>query len=105
MSPKKSSSKKPAAKRSASRKSTTKAVGTSPGEAVEPDARKKTAKASSKKAAKKPQPLTSKPADMTKDVLEFIQAIDDYKRTEGRPFPTWSEIFDVVKMLGYEKSA
>lgn len=91
MSPKKSTSKKPTAKRSASSKSTVTAVGTSPGEAVEPDARKKT------------QPAAVKPTDMTEDVLEFIQAIDDYKRSEGRPFPTWSEIFDVVKMLGYEK--
>ena len=36
-------------------------------------------------------------------VLEFIQAIDDYKRAEGRPFPNWSEVLDIVKGLGYQR--
>ena len=42
---------------------------------------------------------------MAADVLEFIQAIDDYKRQENRPFPTWSEILDIVKSLGYDRKA
>ena len=44
-----------------------------------------------------------KPDAMAPEVLEFIQAIDDYKRLNNRPFPNWSEILDVVKSLGYEK--
>ncbi len=40
---------------------------------------------------------------MSEDVIEFITAVDDYKRKNQRPFPSWSEILDVVKALGYER--
>ena len=39
------------------------------------------------------------------DVFEFISAIDEYKRKQGRPFPTWTEILGIVKRLGYRKPA
>jgi len=56
-------------------------------------------------AAKKPTPgAATKPDQMEPDVLEFIQAIDDYKRHESRPFPSWSEILEIVKGLGYERT-
>lgn len=59
-----------------------------------------------KKAQPKKKPAsTPKPSEMEADVLEFIQAIDDYKRREGRPFPSWSEVLDIVKDLGYERRA
>jgi hypothetical protein len=35
--------------------------------------------------------------------IEFMTALDDYKRTSGRMFPTCSEILEVVRGLGYEK--
>lgn len=55
-------------------------------------------------ATKKPTPgAATKPDQMQPDVLEFIQAIDDYKRHESRPFPSWSEILEIVKGLGYER--
>jgi len=41
---------------------------------------------------------------MEPDVLEFIQAIDDYKRANGRPFPSWSEVLEIIKTLGYERA-
>ena len=50
-----------------------------------------------------PKANPAKPAEMPHDVLEFIQAIDDYKRLHNRPFPNWSEVLDVLKTLGYEK--
>ena len=37
--------------------------------------------------------------------IEFMKAIDDYKRDFGRPFPTWSEVLEVAKALGYRKVA
>ncbi|SIO65412.1 hypothetical protein SAMN05444166_7687 [Singulisphaera sp. GP187] len=37
--------------------------------------------------------------------LEFMQAIQAYKQSSGRMFPTWSEILEVLQALGYEKSA
>ncbi len=102
MSPKKTTSKKPNASRSKTRKATTKAVSEGPAKAKVKAAKKK------KKGPKieaKPAPLTTKPDQMPGDVLEFIQAIDDYKRLEGRPFPTWSEVLDIVKELGYQRDA
>ena len=50
-------------------------------------------------------PTATKPDGMDADVLEFIQAIDDYKRQAGRPFPSWSEVLEIVKGLGYERGA
>ena len=36
--------------------------------------------------------------------MEFLAAIQEYKRTSGRMFPTWSEVLEVVRGLGYEKA-
>jgi hypothetical protein len=45
-----------------------------------------------------------RPDEMPADVLEFITAVDDYKRIHRRPFPTWSEILEILKGLGYTRS-
>jgi hypothetical protein len=47
----------------------------------------------------------SSPDSMTPEVIEFITAVDAYKRKHQRPFPSWSEILDVVKALGYSRPA
>lgn len=39
--------------------------------------------------------------DYTNDEIEFMQAMDDYKRRSGRMFPTCSEILEVLRGLGY----
>jgi hypothetical protein len=36
--------------------------------------------------------------------IEFMHAMDQYKRENGRMFPTCSEILEVVKSLGYQKT-
>lgn len=36
--------------------------------------------------------------------LEFMQAMQDYKKKSGRMFPTWSEVLEVLRGLGYEKA-
>lgn len=41
--------------------------------------------------------------DYTSDEIEFMAALDQYKRTSGRMFPTCSEILEVFKGLGYQK--
>ena len=41
--------------------------------------------------------------DYSYDELEFMQALDDYKRTSKRMFPTCSEILEVLHTLGYTK--
>lgn len=43
--------------------------------------------------------------EISGDLLEFVMAIDDYKRVNKRPFPTWSEVFEIVHFLGYRKVA
>ena len=39
--------------------------------------------------------------DYTDDEVEFMNALDDYKRKNGRMFPTCSEVLEVVRSLGY----
>ncbi|MFN5757192.1 MAG: hypothetical protein ACK54F_04275 [Planctomycetia bacterium] len=39
--------------------------------------------------------------DYGADEVEFMQAIERYKRTSGRMFPTCSEVLEVVRSLGY----
>ena len=41
--------------------------------------------------------------DYSYDELEFMQALDDYKRQSKRMFPTCSEILEVLHQLGYTK--
>lgn len=36
-------------------------------------------------------------------VVELARAIDDYKRESGRMFPTWSEVLEIIRELGYAK--
>lgn len=43
--------------------------------------------------------------EMGGELLEFVMAIDEYKRVNNRPFPSWSEVFEVIRYLGYRKSA
>lgn len=42
--------------------------------------------------------------DYTDDEIEFMHALDEYKRANGRMFPTCSEILEVVRKLGYVKT-
>jgi len=37
--------------------------------------------------------------------IEFMQAMDEYKRASGRMFPTCSEILEVLSNMGYRKVA
>ncbi|WP_234824174.1 hypothetical protein [Bremerella cremea] len=42
--------------------------------------------------------------DYTNDEIEFMQALDAYKRSSGRMFPTCSEILEVIRDLGYTRN-
>jgi hypothetical protein len=42
--------------------------------------------------------------DYTDAEVEFMQALDEYKRKNGRMFPTCSEVLEVILSLGYSKS-
>jgi hypothetical protein len=41
--------------------------------------------------------------DYTDDEIVFMKAMDQYKRDNRRPFPTWSEVLEVLGALGYRK--
>jgi len=41
--------------------------------------------------------------EITGELLEFVMAIDEYKRINDRPFPSWSEVFEIIHYLGYRK--
>jgi hypothetical protein len=43
--------------------------------------------------------------DYTSAEFEFMNAMDHYKRDNRRPFPTWSEVLEVLHALGYRKTA
>jgi hypothetical protein len=43
--------------------------------------------------------------DYTDDEIDFMKAMDQYKRDNRRPFPTWSEVLEVLRALGYRKVA
>jgi len=43
--------------------------------------------------------------EMSDEQFEFLIAIDEYKRKNARPFPTWTEVLEVIKALGYRKVA
>jgi hypothetical protein len=40
---------------------------------------------------------------MSDEQFEFLMAIDEYKRKNTRPFPTWTEVLEVIKALGYRR--
>lgn len=39
--------------------------------------------------------------DYSGEEVEFMNALDDYKRSSGRMFPTCSEVLEVIRGLGY----
>ena len=42
---------------------------------------------------------------MSDEQFEFLMAIEEYKRANAKPFPTWTEVLEVMKALGYRKVA
>ena len=43
--------------------------------------------------------------DYSDDETLFMKAMERYKRENRRPFPTWSEVLEVLISLGYRKVA
>jgi hypothetical protein len=41
--------------------------------------------------------------DYSEAEMEFMLAMNAYKQQSGRMFPTWSEVLEVLRGLGYEK--
>ena len=43
--------------------------------------------------------------EISGELLDFIMTVDEYKRINERPFPSWSEVFEIMYYLGYRKVA
>ena len=43
--------------------------------------------------------------ELNDEQFEFVMAIEEYKRLNNKPFPTWTEVLEVVRHLGYRKVA
>ena len=41
--------------------------------------------------------------DYNAEEIAFMKAMDQYKRSSGRQFPTWSEVLEVVRGMGYKR--
>jgi hypothetical protein len=41
---------------------------------------------------------------MSDEQFEFLMAMEEYKRLNGKPFPSWTEVLEVIKALGYTKA-
>jgi len=41
--------------------------------------------------------------EISGELLEFVTAIDEYKKINEKPFPSWSEVFEIMQYLGYRK--
>lgn len=42
--------------------------------------------------------------EMTQEQFLFLMAIDAFKKANNRPYPTWSDVLEVVRLLGYRKT-
>ena len=43
--------------------------------------------------------------EISDEQFAFLMAISEYKRVNNRQFPSWTEVLEVVKALGYRKVA
>jgi len=41
--------------------------------------------------------------EFSPEQLEFVMAVETYKKVNKRMFPTWTEVFHVIHQLGYRK--
>ena len=42
--------------------------------------------------------------EMIKEQFMFLMAIDAFKRVNGKTFPSWTDVLEVVRKLGYRKT-
>src|SRR5262245_26412955 len=42
--------------------------------------------------------------EWTREQFMFVMAIDSFKRVNGLTFPTWTEVLEVIRKLGYRKT-
>jgi len=70
-----------------------------------PDRRQRDIPAAVDSRKHEPAPEPPAPPVVDHEEAAFKTAMDRYKRENRRPFPTWSEVLEVLRSLGYRKVA
>ncbi len=52
-----------------------------------------------------PERKAAEEGEMNDEQFAFLLTIDRYKRENKKPFPTWTEVLEVIKAMGYRKVA
>jgi hypothetical protein len=42
--------------------------------------------------------------ELTQEQFQFVAAIDAFKRANGKTYPQWTEILEVIRLMGYRKT-
>ncbi len=42
--------------------------------------------------------------EMNREQFLFLVAIDEFKRVNGKAFPNWTDVLEVIRRLGYRKT-
>jgi hypothetical protein len=42
--------------------------------------------------------------EMTPEQFLFLKAIDEFKKANGKTFPAWTDVLEVIRLLGYRKT-
>jgi HD-GYP domain-containing protein (c-di-GMP phosphodiesterase class II) len=66
-------------------------------------ARRRKANPQKRDTAQSPRP-GNREVQISAHELEFAEAMQAYKLRSGRLFPTWSEVLEVLRSLGYQKA-
>lgn len=47
---------------------------------------------------------TAEEGEMNKEQFLFLLAIDQFKKSNGKTFPSWTDVLEVIRLLGYRKT-
>lgn len=42
--------------------------------------------------------------ELSPEQFLFVMAIDQFKKANGKSFPTWTDVLEVIRLLGYRKT-
>ncbi len=42
--------------------------------------------------------------EMTPEQFLFLMAIDEFKKANAKTFPTWTDVLEIIRLLGYRKT-
>lgn len=43
--------------------------------------------------------------EMSREQFQFLLAIDTFKKNNNKTFPTWTDVLEIARLLGYRKTA